>query len=90
MGASPSITSNISVSNLMHRCEWIFKQAGKAPAEACAGPLRPEAGLNKYTAEQTCRQLGPDMAAAVCVEALRGHWGESSGTLACFLGEEEG
>ena len=73
MGAGPSITSNISVSNLMRRCEWILKQAGEAPGEACAGPPGPAAGLNKYAAEQTCRQLGPDMAAAVCVVASRGH-----------------
>lgn len=59
MGAGPSITSNISVSNLMRRCEWILKQAGEAPGEACAGPPGPAAGLNKYAAEQTCRQLGP-------------------------------
>lgn len=72
MGAGPSITSNISVSNLMRRCEWILKQAGEAPGEARAGPPGPAAGLNKYAAEQTCRQLGPDMAAAVCVVALRG------------------
>lgn len=71
MGAGPSITSNISVSNLMRRCEWILKQAGEAPGVACAGPPGPAAGLNKYAAEQTCRQLGPDMAAAVCVVALR-------------------
>lgn len=63
VGAGPSIASNISVSNLMRRCEWILKQAG---------PPGPAAGLNKYAAEQTCRQLGPDMAAAVCVVALRG------------------
>lgn len=37
VGAGPSITSNISVSNLMRRCEWILKQAGEAPGEACAG-----------------------------------------------------
>lgn len=71
MGAGPSITSNISVSNLMRRCEWILKQAGEAPGEACAGPPGPAAGLNKYAAEQTCRQLGLDTAAAVCVVALR-------------------
>lgn len=76
MGAGPSITSNISVSNLMLRCEWILKQAGEAPGEACVGPPGPAAGLNKYAAEQTCRQLGPDMAAAVCVVALLGRWGE--------------
>lgn len=90
MGAGPSITSNISVSNLMRRCEWILKQAGEAPGEACAGPPGPAAGLNKYTAEQICRQLGPNMAAAVCVVALQGRWGESSETLVCFLGEEKG
>lgn len=73
VGAGPSITSNVSVSNLMRRCEWILKQAGEAPGEACTGPPGPAAGLNKYAAEQTCRQLGPDMAAAVCVVALRGH-----------------
>lgn len=84
MGVSPSITSNISVSNLMHRCEWILKQAGEAPGEVCAEPPGPAAGLNKYTSEQTCRQLGPDMAIAVCVVALQG-----SGTVARFLGERE-
>lgn len=90
MGVGPSITSNISVSNLMRRCEWILKQAGEAPGEACAGPPGPAAGLNKYAAEQTCRQLGLDTAAAVCVVALRGRSGESSRTLLCFLGDEEG
>lgn len=90
VGAGPSITSNISVSNLMRRCEWILKQAREAPGKARAGPPGPAAGLNKYAAEQTCWQLGPEMAAAVCVVALRGHRGESSGTPACFLGEEEG
>ena len=70
MGAGPSITSNISVSNLMRRCEWILKQAREAPGEACAGQPAPAAGLNKYAAEQTCRQLGLDMAAAVYVVAL--------------------
>lgn len=34
MGAGPSITSNISVSNLMRRCEWILKQAEEAPGKA--------------------------------------------------------
>lgn len=34
VGAAPNITSNISVSNLMLRCEWILKQAGEAPGEA--------------------------------------------------------
>lgn len=72
MGAGPSITSNISVSNLMLRCEWILKQAEEAPGKACAGPPGPAAGLNKYAAERTCWQLGPDMAAVVCVVALRG------------------
>lgn len=75
MGVGPSITSNISVSNLMRRCEWILKQAGEAPGEApgeaCAAPPGPAAGLNKYAAEQTCRQPGLDTAAAVCVVASR-------------------
>jgi len=79
----------------MRRCEWILKQASEAPGEAAPGEAHagrpgPAAGLNKYGAEQTCRQLGPDMAAAVCVVDLRGHWGESRGAPACFLGEEEG
>lgn len=72
VGVGPSITSNISVSNLMRRCEWILKQAREAPGKACAGPPGPAAGLNKYAAEQTCWQLGPEMAAAVCVVALQG------------------
>lgn len=88
-GAAPSITSNISVSNLMRRCEWILKQAGEAPGEAFAGPPGPAAGLNKYAAEQTCRQLGPDMAAAVCVVALQGHQAESSGPLPLLPGRRE-
>lgn len=90
MGAGPSITSNISVSNLMRRCEWILKQAKEAPGKAWAEPPGPAAGLNKYAAERTCWQLGPEMAATVCVVALRGRWGESSGTPVCFLGEDEG
>lgn len=68
-GVGPSITSYISVSNLMPRCEWILKQAKKrAPppllpsGKACTRPPRPAAaaaGLNKYVAEGTCWQLGP-------------------------------
>ncbi|KAM3613314.1 uncharacterized protein V6R79_023994 [Siganus canaliculatus] len=54
----------------LHVCEWILKQAREAPGEACAGPPGPAAALNKYCAERTCRQLRPDMAAAVCVVAL--------------------
>lgn len=95
-GVSPSITSYISVSNLMPRCEWILKQAKKPPApaagRACTRPPgRPAAaGLNKYVAEGTCWQLGPRYAAAVCVVASRGRRGENSwlGTPR-FLGEQE-
>lgn len=54
----------------MRRCEWILKQAGEAPGEARAARPEPAAGLNKYAAEQTCRQLGLNMAATVCVVGL--------------------
>lgn len=60
----------------------------EAPGEAGAGPPGPAAGLHKYAAEQTCRQLGPNMAAAVFVVPLRWRGGERSRTIPCFLGEE--
>lgn len=52
-------------------------KSGRPPGEAHAGPPGPTAGLNKYAAQQTCWQLRPDMAAAVCVVALRGSGRES-------------
>lgn len=39
-GAGPSITSNISVRNLMRRCEWILKQVGEAPRRGPRGASR--------------------------------------------------
>lgn len=51
-------------------------KSGRPPGEVRAGPPGPTAGLNKYAAQQTCWQLGPDMAAAVCVVASRGSGGE--------------
>lgn len=40
MGVGPSITSYISVSNLMPRCEWILKQAKEAPRQGLRGDLQ--------------------------------------------------
>lgn len=63
-------------------------KSGRPPGEAHAGPPGPMAGLNKYAAQQTCWQLGPDMAAAVCVVASRGSGGESRGTFNEFRGRK--
>lgn len=64
-------------------------KSGRPPGEAHAGPPGPTAGLNKYAAQQTCWQLGPDMAAAVCVVALRGSRGESRGIFIEFPGRKK-
>lgn len=59
---------------------------GGPPARPAWGPPGRAAGLNKYAAERTCWQLGPDMAAAVCVVALRVRRGESSWDYGMFPG----
>lgn len=64
-------------------------KSGRPPGEARAGPPGPTAGLNKYAAQQTCWQLGPDMAAAVCVVASRGSGGESGERFNNFLGDRK-
>lgn len=64
-------------------------KSGRPPGEAQAGPLGPTAGLNKYAAQQTCWQLGPDMAAVVCVVALRGSGGESGESFSEFPGRKQ-
>lgn len=58
VGAGPNITSNISVSNLMPRCERILKQAREAPGEVvCGRSGSRQKGLNKHAARQICQQL---------------------------------
>lgn len=64
-------------------------KSGRPPGEAHARPPGPVAGLNKYAAQQTCWQLGPDMAATVCVVALRGSGGESGESSSKFPGKKK-
>lgn len=64
-------------------------KSGRPPGEAHAGPPGPTAGLNKYAAQQTCWQLGPNMAAAVCVVASRGSERESGERFNEFPGRQK-